>query len=399
MVFTKSATEPFFLAFGAFMLVAAMIGTGLGKRIAFAVAAGVRSTRATRILGALMGAGTALHAVLPTVSETALFLPISHCLGEMVQGEERSPELDRANAATILTITGLVPLFGGVLFLTAGVPNLVLSGLLSRSLHIQLSWVDWLIYNLPLWGLIPILYLVVRRWFRLSGVELPQATTRLPRMRAELGPITRPEISTLVAIAVGFALWTTEPLHHISTGMVAVIMVVVLFLPWTGITMADHGRHIMWQVLFLLGGAISMGNLLYDSGAVTWLAGFLVEPIKASRLHSPVLLLLVLAFALHVARAGVLSGGAVAAAFVPLTIALATSLHLNVLPFALILTNALNFAVFVPISSIAVLIAFEASELRWGEMLRFGALISVIANIYLVIAQIAWMSLLGYPLG
>lgn len=346
-----------------------------------------------------MGAGTALHAVLPTVSETALFLPISHCLGEMVQGEERSPELDRANAATILTITGLVPLFGGVLFLTAGVPNLVLSGLLSRSLHIQLSWVDWLIYNLPLWGLIPILYLVVRRWFRLSGVELPQATTRLPRMRAELGPITRPEISTLVAIAVGFALWTTEPLHHISTGMVAVIMVVVLFLPWTGITMADHGRHIMWQVLFLLGGAISMGNLLYDSGAVTWLAGFLVEPIKASRLHSPVLLLLVLAFALHVARAGVLSGGAVAAAFVPLTIALATSLHLNVLPFALILTNALNFAVFVPISSIAVLIAFEASDLRWGEMLRFGALISVIANIYLVIAQIAWMSLLGYPLG
>ena len=39
-----------------------------------------------------------------------------------------------------------MPLFGGVLFLTAGVPNLVLS----RSLRIQLSWVDWLIYNLPL---------------------------------------------------------------------------------------------------------------------------------------------------------------------------------------------------------------------------------------------------------
>jgi sodium-dependent dicarboxylate transporter 2/3/5 len=199
-------------------------------------------------------------------------------------------------------------------------------------------------------------------------------------MRAELGPITRPEISTLVAIAVGFALWTTEPWHHTSTGMVAVIMVVVLFLPWTGITMADHGRH----------------NLLYDSGAVTWLAGFLVEPIKASGLHSPVLLL-VLAFALHVARAGVLSGGAVAAAFVPLTIALATSLHLNVLPFALILTDALKFTVFVPISSVAVLIAFEASGLRWGEMLRLGALISVIANVYLVITHSAWMSLLGHP--
>ena len=115
-------------------------------------------------------------------------------------------------------------------------------------------------------------------------------------------------------------------------------------------------------------------------------------------MHSPVLLL-VLAFALHVARAGVRSGGAVAAAFVPLTITLATSLHLNVLPFELILTDALNFAVFVPISSVAVLIAFEVSGLRWGEMLRFGALISVIANVYLVITHSAWMSLLGQPLG
>jgi hypothetical protein len=32
-------------------------------------------------------------------------------------------------------------------------------------------------------------------------------------------------------------------------------------------------------------------------------------------------------------------------------------------------------------------------------MLRFGALISVIANVYLVITQSAWMSLLGHLLG
>jgi di/tricarboxylate transporter len=131
---------------------------------------------------------------------------------------------------------------------------------------------------------------------------------------------------------------------------------------------------------------------------VTWLAQFLVGPVTSSGITNPILLMLILVFALHVARAGVLSGGAMAAAFVPLAVALAGALQLNVLPFSLILVNALNFAVFVPISAVAVLIAFEASGLRWGEMVRLGALISVIANVYLVITQSLWLDLLGFPL-
>jgi anion transporter len=396
--YSAFAGDVFFLAFGAFVLVAAMIGTGLGKRIALGIAAGVRSSKASRILGALMGAGTGLHAVLPTVSETALFLPISRCIGEMTADAPRSKALERANAATILTITGLVPLFAGVFFLTAGVPNLVLTGLLHKSFGIDVTWVQWLVFNLPLWGLIPILFFIVRRWFRLKDVEIPDAETRLPRMRTELGPIGRAEKWTLAAIVVAFVLWTTEPLHHISTGMVSVIMALVLLAPWTGISFAEHGKHMMWQVLFLIGGAISMGDLLYSSGAVTWLAKFLVEPITNSGITNPILLLLILAFALHIARAGVLSGGAMAAAFVPLILALAGPLHFSVLPFSLILVNALNFAVFVPISAVAILIAFEASGIKWGEMIRLGALISVVANVYLILVQSLWLDVLGYPL-
>lgn len=45
-----------------------------------------------------------------------------------------------------------------------------------------------------------------------------------------------------------------------------------------------------------------MGNLRYDSGAVTRLAAFPVEPVKALGPHRPVLLLL--AVALHVVWRG-----------------------------------------------------------------------------------------------
>ncbi len=396
--FNAYSNDIFFLILGAFVLVAVMIGTGLGKRAALFLVGLVRSTRATRIMASLMGAGTALHAILPTVSETALFLPISRCLGELSEGQQPSVALQRANQAMILAVTGLVPLFAGVFFLTAGVPNLVLAGLLEDSQGITITWLDWLIYNLPLWGLIPILFFMVRWWFKLGPVDLPNAAQVLPAARAELGPISRGEIWTLVCIAIGFGLWVTESLHGITTGMAALIMIGLLFMPWGGLRFADYGDKMMWEMLFLIGGAISLGNVLFSSGAVSWLAEFLVGPIERSGITNGVLVLFILAFALHVARAGILSGGAMAAAFVPLIIGLAGELGFNVLPFSLILTNALNFAVFVPISAVAVLIAVQAAELRWREMIVFGSIISVVANVYLILVQSAWMTMLGHPL-
>lgn len=396
--FNAFSSDVFFLIMSAFVLVAVMMGTGLGKRLALGIVASVRSTKATRIMAAMMGAGTALHSILPTVSETALFLPISRCLSELHDGEEMPPRLKRANQAMILTVTGLVPLFAGVFFLTAGVPNLILAGLLEKSSNIKISWVDWLVYNLPLWGLIPILYFLVKWWFKIGDVELPNAVTVIPKVRADLGPIKRGEVWTLVCIAVGFTLWVTEPLTGISTGMAALIMIVLLFMPWSGLRFADYSGQVMWPLLFLIAGAISMGNLLFGSGAVTWLAQFLVAPIQSSGIRSDILILLILALALHVARAGILSGGAMAAVFVPLIIGMAQELGFNVLPFSLVLTNALNFAVFVPISAVAILIAVQAAELKWKEMVIFGSIVSVVANVYLILVQPQWMALLGHPL-
>jgi len=396
--FNAFNSDVFFLIMSAFILVAVMIGVGLGKRIAFGVVRLVRSTRATRIMGAMTVAGTLLHAVLPTVSETALFLPISRCLGELSEGQVAPPALKRANQAMILMVTGFLPLFAAVFFLTAGVPNLVLAALLSQSSGIKLNWLDWLVYNLPLWGLIPIVFLLVRWWFKLGKVELPNATETLARVRTELGPISRREIWVVVCIAVGFSLWVTEPFHGISTGMVALIMLGLIFMPWVGVRFADHSNAVMWQLLFLIGGAVSMGNLLFSSGAVEWLAQFVVTPIKHAGISNGVVVLFILAAALHVARAGIISGAAMAAVFVPLIIGIAKQLGFNVLPFSLILTNALSFAVFVPISAVAVLIAVQAAELKWREMVMFGSIVSVVANVYLILSQSAWMTLLGHPL-
>lgn len=396
VAYNAFVSDTFFLILGAFVLVAVMIQTGLGKRIAFTIVASVRSTRADRIMAALMVAGASLHAILPTVAETAMFLPISRCLGEISEGEEKPPGLDRANQGMILAVAGLVPLLGGMLFLNAGVPNLVLQGTLAAQ-GVRITWLDWLWWNLPLWGLIPLAYFMVKRRFGMAAVNLPNVTTVMPRMRAELGRISRGEVWTLICITIAFALWTTEALTGISTGMATLIMVMLLFMPGTGLELKNYVGGVMWNMVFLIGGAISLGNLLYKFGVVTWMADGLVSPIQSWGVSNSILVMLIALAGLHVARAGILSGGAMAAVFVPLSLGLADAFHFNALPFSVIIVDCLNVAVFVPVSAVAVLVATQAAKISWREILVFGGTFSLIGNLYIVVVLSGWFKLIGMP--
>ncbi len=388
----------FFLALGAFVIAAVMTATPLGKRIALAITSILRSSRLDRVMGGAMAATVFLHGVLPTVSETALFLPVAKGLTELPHSSKDAGEAARVRKGLIITVAGLTPLFAGALFLTGAFPNLMLAGVLAHSSGIQITWLSWFVYNIPLWGLLPVLFFATRRWFHLSGVEVEDAMVALPRMRQELGPMQWSEKWAVICVTGGFVMWVAGPVTHISTGMVALIVVLGLFAPWGKLDAKSIGGAVMWDVLILLGGAISMGNLLYKSKAVAWLAGYVAMPIKALGIHSPILILLMVVFGLHIARAGIVSAVATGAAFIPVTVGLAKTMGLAVLPFSVIVTNALGYAVFLPISITAVLIAFSASGMKWGEAVKFGAILSVVANVYVVVVQSAWFDLLGMPL-
>jgi len=397
--FAAFSNNEFFLAAGAFIYAAIMMGTPLGKRIALAITSALRSTRATRILLGLTLSDLAIGGVLPTVSETALFLPIAKGVTSLMKGKEHLVESKRINTALLLMVTGLAPLFTGPLILTSHFPNIMLVGHLADTAGIHVSWGQWFILNLPLWGLLPILYFYVVRYFKLGGINIPGADEELPRMKRAMGRITWQEIWVLTCLGLGLFLWITEgTLHDMKTGMVALLVVLMSFLPFGRLKFDDISAHIMWDVWVLLGGAISVGDVLYKSGAVGWLANFIVNPIKSTGLSNPFLVLVILVFGFHIARAGIVSAVATGAAFIPLTIGLAKQLGFPVLPFSLIITNCLSYAFFLPISITAFLIAWGASGASGSEVIKFGAPLSIIANLYVIFVQGAWLALLGYPL-
>ena len=397
VAFKAFSTDIFFLGAGAFVIAGIMMGTPLGRRIALKIVTWMRSNRVTRIQTGLGLADVAVGSVLPTVSETALFLPVTKAIGTLMKGKEHLPEVKRINTAMLLQTPGLTPLFTGTLILTSHFPNIILAGQLREMKGIYISWIDWFWLNLPLWGLLPIMFWYVFTYFKLWKLEIPGAREEIPRLKNELGRTTWPEIWGLICIGIGLTLWITEQWHGIKSGMVALMTATLLFMPWGKINFGNVNKHIMWDTLILLGGSISLGTALYDVGTVNWLAGHIVEPIKGLGLPT-IAMMFVLVFAMHIARAGIVSAVAMGAAFVPLLIGMADMLNLNALPFTLVMTNCLSYAFFLPISITAFLIAWGASGASGWEAIKFGSILSVISNIYVIVVQTAWLALIGYPL-
>lgn len=387
-------TNIFFLAAGAFVIAAVMMGTPLGKRIALAAATLMHSSRADRVLLGLSLAELATHPVVPVVNETALFLPICKGVESVMEGQEHRDETRRINTAVYYLIAGMLPLFIGPLILTSHFPNLILVAYLHTNMHIDISWGRWLWLNLPLWGLLPILFLYVVWYFRLRNVTMPGAEVGIAELRKELGPITWPEIWTIICLGIAMLLWIFGP---IKSGMTALLAAFLLMLPWGGLNFEKINKHMLWDVLMLLGGAISLGTALYHSGIVQWASNLIATPIKHADLPIWVVMPL-LVFAFHIPRAGIVSAVAAATAFVPLVVGLATALHYNVLPFSLVVGNCLSYAFFLPISITAFLIAWSASKTTAWEAMKFGIPMSIIANVYVLLVQPAWLRLIGLPM-
>jgi solute carrier family 13 (sodium-dependent dicarboxylate transporter), member 2/3/5 len=229
------------------------------KLAAFAMRSAGRSFSIFLLLVILITAFLSMW--LSNIAAAALILA---CLRPILREFQEDHMLRR----TLLIGVALGADLGGIATPIGTGPNAIAIASIAPAFHI--SFLDWMIFAFPLTvGMLGIGYamLLIRsrpstqHWSARKGVSTNDPATQIEENQPAKG-----QWFFLGIVATTITLWLTEPIHNISSPVVAIGAAAVLFL--SGLLKKKDLFKIDWSTLMLIAGGITLGRLLEQSGLI-----------------------------------------------------------------------------------------------------------------------------------
>ena len=417
--FAPIASPLIFLFLGGFMIARALTAHGVDRRAALWLLTRPAIAGApARVLVAIAAASFLGSMWLSNTATTAMLLPVAIGLCEAFGAllpTERRPALRRFAAGLALAIAYASSL-GGLTTPIGTAPNVIALDLLERQAGIRLDFFAWMSFALPV-GLACLLLLLL--WLRL---RFPPPAARvaglLDAARADLralGPLGAGARRVIAVFGVAVAGWLAPALARLALGLehpatawaagaldegvVAVLAASLLFvvprgrgdprplLPWR------QAVDIDWGTLYLLGGGLALGKLMFDTGLAAALAAGALDlagPLAASPFG-----LLAASTLLMTAITEITSNTAATSMMIPVLLAIAQRLGVDPLPMILCVTLAASNAFMLPVSTPPNAIVYGAGHVRLGEMIRTGAVLDLLGFAVLLACGALLLPLLG----
>ncbi len=369
--YTAFGSPVLFLVLGGYALAVAVEVNGVDRWIARRIL-GVSGSSTIRLLIAFMTTSALLSMLISNTATTALLLPV--VLGIL------SRHCADANLSRLLLLgVAYGASIGGVATITGTAPNAIAAGLL------EIGFLEWLSYGLPvsitmLIVAIPILWWTYKPKDKNINVVLDEEI-----------PLTKGGKRTLTVVGIILFLWLFGP--HLSqllqlptalfsSAAVASIAVALLILTkcvnWKSL---EQGVH--WGVLLLLGGGLTLGQGLTESGAANWLAGLLSSGVG----DLPMFTLLLVLVGISVFATELISNTAVTAKLAPILMGVALQLGLETDSLVVPVAIATSMAFMLPVATPPNALVHASGQITQRDMIRAGlrlnlAAISVITVLF-----------------
>lgn len=421
--FAPIASPLIFLFLGGFMIASALAAHGMDRRAALwllsrpAIAGSPR-----RALWALAIAAFVASMWISNTATTATLLPVALGLCAAMrpflpEGDAAAHERHRRYAAGMLLALAYASSLGGMTTPIGTAPNVITLDLLERQAAIRLDFFEWMAFALPVGALTLVVLLA---WL---SARFPPALARLTGLQAAiaaelraLGPVRPGERRALAVFALAVAGWLAPSLLKLSLGadhpwtlwaqqsldegVVAIAAATLLFVIPSGapgqrrpLLTWDDAARVDWGTLYLLGGGLAIGKLMFDTGLAGALARGALDlagPIAASPFGVLAAATLLMTFLTEIT-----SNTAATSMMIPVLLAIAGELDISPLPLALCVTLAASNAFMLPVSTPPNAIVYGSGHLKIGEMIGAGALLDLIGAAILITAGALLLPLLG----
>lgn len=335
VVKTSVALESFastsvYLMVGAFILANAMTKSGLADRLTYVIMSIVGTSTKAISLGIVLVNIVMAFLVPSSLARTAILIPV--CMGIFHVFGQKGRTNFSTSILLILTMTNAT--MGAGIF-TATVPNPVTVDYLAKVGQI-VTYGDWFIYGFP-----PALLMTFFTWWFILRVfppeikELPNGDEFVKQKLAEMGPLSSIEKRAMVVFALVVILWATGGWTKIDPTIAALAGILLFFIPKFGfMTWSDVNKNMSWQLIFVAGGGIGLGNILMKTGAAKWFADTTFSMLGLAG-TSILFMLIVIMFIIQYMHLLFVGTTAMATSFIPIVMAMADTAGVNPMVFAL----------------------------------------------------------------
>lgn len=384
------------LVLAAFFLSAAMIKTGLGRRIAlhFVKAIG----RKTLGLGyALIGTDFVLASMIPSngARNGGIIIPIAQSISESYDSRAGDGTENKLGAF-LMNLLYQCDVIICATFITGQASNLIIAKLAKETSGVELSYAGW--FAAAIVPCILSLLVVPQMIYKLNPPEIRETPRAAEFAREELtkiGRIKRSEIIVLAVLASVIVFWITKELvHSIDTAIIALSGIVVLLMTrvidWKDLM----GERNAWSTFIWYGGLVNMATAVGETGLTKLFANSVAGWTTGMTWATALAAILLIYFYSHYFFASITAH--VLAMFVPfLTVTIAAGAPAGLAVLSLAYFSNLN-AGLTHFGTTPGPIYFGTGYVKQGVWWKTGLIASMINILIWSVVGIAWWKLLGW---
>ncbi len=390
--FANSATA---LVGAALFIAAAMMHTGLDRRIALFVLSKI-GAKTNRVLMGVIAVGFILSFFVPsTTARVSCMVPI--VMGIIVAFKV---PLKSKFAGMLMIATAQADSIWNVGIKTAAAQNMVAVGFIEKMTGKTITWPYWFICALPFAAIMSVLlYFVLMKVMPPETKEIAGGKEAVAKSLAELGPMKVSEKKLLVISLILLFFWSTEKiLHPFDTSTTTIAAIALMFLPGIGImTWKDAQNKVGWGTLMLFGVGISLGTAMVNTKAAGWLATEIVKVFGLQATPAFMILVVLAAFLIFI-HLGFASATALASAMIPIIIVVLQKVStpgINVWGMTMVLQYVVSFGFILPVNAPQNMVAYGTETFEVKDFIRTGIPLTILAYALVLLLGATYWRWLG----
>jgi sodium-dependent dicarboxylate transporter 2/3/5 len=386
-VFSSFGNQAVFFLIGAFIIAAAIEKHGLHRRIALRFLSQFDENPRMFTLGIMLSCAF-LSFVMPEHGVAALFLPI---VASILIAMKVVPKQSNFGKISMLAVAYGCSI-GSLGTLIGGARNPLTVGILSEELGITVTFIDWMIYSMPIVIIsLPLVWIVLQFSFPIELKDITSAKKEIKNQVLKSGRISRKEILVLSILVLTVFMWIFFS-HNVYFGLAVIALFGAFLLFLTGcINWKDVENRVPWGIILLYGGAITLGIGIQQTGAGEWIANQLFQSAGIN-IYFVIIAMIVLTILLT----NIMSNIGAVALLLPIGIAVAPELNISPLFISMLIALSGGLAFMLVISTPGNAITYSSGYFSTRDLFKAGVLANIICIVIVfTVAVVYWIGVLG----